>query len=719
MVEGLMEFSGKFCPDPIEFVVMEKHIWGFYECEPNIWIVVSVENKNGIIGTDTSTYYYKHSPCGVGLVDAIKKMYLVYASQMGAIERMISLNNGWNSIEQVSTLRKRIRKFNRSCAQIEQDIEVLKNRDSSVEDGSDMNSERRSEHLGIRSGAATVEELELKYKEIQEDIEKNEEYLRDIISEDSCNGDIKTCRYTPKLVRRLLKSFLTWYISTGEFMSVSGINSMWGMHFSPAGNPNFHAVARIRKAINTTAGDSVLGSFILHEGQVLWNDLMDCDMLCLYEFIKLQEHAATRDMASQISELLFSPSNGADLIPRSRTIGDCEVATARSESPPTKSVSNSPTVDDTKQKKSRTFPSVRRRASDNNSDMQKKKQAHVDSITKKFRERRGFVSVDWGTVDILDDNEDDSVFFNADELDSKPFICSSTCSEVLSYMCSGERNIWCPRVHVPGNTESDCCSNNDNSRGVAGALSPLFVTSNGCCLDGVNPDPDVMDDDASSFVCAGRALVYREASFLVLVLFPNWEGEFPYEPTSHEISSRRYGLNSSDELPHCRLTNMCVALQKSITAAINMPIPEKVGVKSRLSRSTSSSSYIQKHRSYPSTDVPEGIGFIYSNDCNVAFKAANVYRSTHSPQYAWPTPLSPTVQTIFPQLFHSRMRFPLAAGQVTGCLSAKVVAAINDIMSVVTGSGAPPGCLREACLRVPLSKEVVFGFLRAGWEIGP
>ena len=53
LIEGMIEFAGKFSSEPIDFVMMENSIWAFFECEPNIWMVVAVSNENKFSTTNS------------------------------------------------------------------------------------------------------------------------------------------------------------------------------------------------------------------------------------------------------------------------------------------------------------------------------------------------------------------------------------------------------------------------------------------------------------------------------------------------------------------------------------------------------------------------------------------------------------------------------------------------------------------------------------------
>lgn len=96
MLEGLIEFSSKFSKDiDIDIVIMQNTTWVFYQCEPDIWIVVGMSNVPSSIPSNTpiaaatnhggsqspagrksgwagTVGFHKHVPNGKGLLVAIK-----------------------------------------------------------------------------------------------------------------------------------------------------------------------------------------------------------------------------------------------------------------------------------------------------------------------------------------------------------------------------------------------------------------------------------------------------------------------------------------------------------------------------------------------------------------------------------------------------------------------------------------------------------------------
>ena len=84
MLEGLIEFSNKFAlssEDDVHIVMMETNTWVFYQCEPDIWMVVSLSNKPSRVSiphsSNDSLPFHKHIPNGNSLLVAMKVSYII------------------------------------------------------------------------------------------------------------------------------------------------------------------------------------------------------------------------------------------------------------------------------------------------------------------------------------------------------------------------------------------------------------------------------------------------------------------------------------------------------------------------------------------------------------------------------------------------------------------------------------------------------------------
>lgn len=191
-------------------------------------------------------------------------------------------------------------------------------------------------------------------------------------------------------------------------------------------------------------------------------------------------------------------------------------------------------------------------------------------------------------------------------------------------MSEGSSRIWCPRVYISSDIKS--LFNESTSVPQENNISSLFTPS--VALGSSNQtraDPDLLTE---SKICLGRALVYKEDSYIVIVLLNDWESE------SSEPQHPRHQLTSS------QLENICVELQHRLSAVLSssekgllsfvvlslstLTITLEGTKPSPPVRSNSSSQPAMKsNRSpvpTPTAEILDCVGFIYSNDCNGAFK---------------------------------------------------------------------------------------------------
>lgn len=197
--------------------------------------------------------------------------------------------------------------------------------------------EEYGEQLGIRSGTTSLTDLNASRDAILAEIAAKADELEVAIGPvpgvtESAGIPVRTCTYSPALVSHVVSVFMRWYLTSGELVSPSGLNGMWGMHFSALGNPSYYAVERLRSAVARTmtsiapspkpplsagcregSGASSVSPaakcLILFEGQVIWNDFFDHDVMHLYEFLRLQHNNSLREAAQFIKNVSsVSPS---------------------------------------------------------------------------------------------------------------------------------------------------------------------------------------------------------------------------------------------------------------------------------------------------------------------------------------------------------------------------------------------------------------------------
>ena len=194
---------------------------------------------------------------------------------------------------------------------VQEDSEVETPRDEDV-------NERNSEQLGIRSGTTTLAELTALQKTIIDSINSKEEELSSVIGPVPDIGshiEYQNITYAPLIVKNVMSIFSRWYMNSGELWSPSGINGMWGMHFLAIGHPSYFCVERLRRAVSSTMNtlldsDSDVGGacnrqelakcILMYDGQVIWNDFFDHDIVHFYEFLRIQQNTSLREIATFI-----------------------------------------------------------------------------------------------------------------------------------------------------------------------------------------------------------------------------------------------------------------------------------------------------------------------------------------------------------------------------------------------------------------------------------
>ena len=84
---------------------MEDQTVGFFECEPECWLVVGFRNDppRALGPTAQRPDLFAHRPTGQGMVDAVKYLYYRFVATNGTVERLLAGHDGegWEHIETV------------------------------------------------------------------------------------------------------------------------------------------------------------------------------------------------------------------------------------------------------------------------------------------------------------------------------------------------------------------------------------------------------------------------------------------------------------------------------------------------------------------------------------------------------------------------------------------------------------------------------------------
>lgn len=204
MLEGLIEFSGKFSSEPIQSVVMDNTTWVFCNCEKDFWIILGISNKycppSGAIDE-----LFIQTPSDMGLYEIVCRMYGLYTTFFPRINNSLANQNGWHIIQRVQSFRKAIRKQRLILKQQYQDKKCLEDRKE------EEHEEDLSESLGIQRNKTTCEDLD-------RDIAGTKKAILDFTKQ----LENELMNYPVRLVRESLSRYLRWFLFSGECFNPSG-----------------------------------------------------------------------------------------------------------------------------------------------------------------------------------------------------------------------------------------------------------------------------------------------------------------------------------------------------------------------------------------------------------------------------------------------------------------------------------------------------------------
>lgn len=207
MLEGLIEFTNKFSSESLDSVVMESNTWSFLECEPNIWIMMAIDNGANIID--------KHRPNSCAMKASLHHLYTSLSTFHGSLNSALGgvNGNGWKNLAFIQSMRKHTRKTNLKLKQQHQDLEILLTRERYLIESQltmkdtpiDNIVDRKEEYIGIQSNSTTREQIELDIAASESDLAARNLKLLDMLNDRDF--------YIARHVRENLHRFMRFYLS--------------------------------------------------------------------------------------------------------------------------------------------------------------------------------------------------------------------------------------------------------------------------------------------------------------------------------------------------------------------------------------------------------------------------------------------------------------------------------------------------------------------------
>jgi hypothetical protein len=272
MLEGLIDFSSRFSTQSIDYVLMDKTMWGFLEIEPSIWFFLAIDNK---YLENQLNVFNNYRSNGYAILAAMRNMYKAFSFLFGSITVILEGTNGfgWDIILTIQKIRKEIRKIKLRQKQEKQDLETLNFQEKSLvalvlekdtETELSMHtqtflSQDNIEYIGIRKDLKSIEQIKEELKHSENEIIKKEKELKSLL----CNKN-----YTPNQVKSILARFMHFYLNSGDIGCPSFFDDMNnGVNFSHifedeknmSHNSSF---LRVLQAIEKASRGECIGKFL-------------------------------------------------------------------------------------------------------------------------------------------------------------------------------------------------------------------------------------------------------------------------------------------------------------------------------------------------------------------------------------------------------------------------------------------------------------------------
>jgi hypothetical protein len=304
VVESLLEFTKFFSKTPLETAHMEKCLWSFYECEPGIWLVMSIYQDYAEINENDAD--------SVRLTSAyscrwfLKRLYSLLVTLFGPIQSNLngSEQNGWECIMNVISSRKAVRKTKFKLGNAQNDYDIL------------LNEQKEGvEREGMHN---LVQQSEILIKELSENLQKYETNLSYYLSQS---------QYTLPSFQKKLQTFMSWYFSLEDLNDLNCFSMIREISFEKSrlqvtSGAIYHLIRHLKKLFPTNSNNlstlplssssSSLRYMITYDHRLLWTEIDMTTTKLLSEFLLRWEssfllghtnmfmHKAMRDFAKSI-----------------------------------------------------------------------------------------------------------------------------------------------------------------------------------------------------------------------------------------------------------------------------------------------------------------------------------------------------------------------------------------------------------------------------------
>lgn len=261
-VEALMELSKSFMGKPLETTIMNNKMWIFYECEPNIWLILSMRNDH-TVAVETGESLELMSAYGCRLF--LHRLYSLLHCMIGSLQSYLIGQDGlgWDCIQRMITARKNVRKTQMKLSNAENDLEKL-------HDDQRQGIERETMADLLQQSHALIEELGAKLADAKAEL----------------SVELSSLSYHLPSLKDKLSAFMVWYLSIEDINNVSCLTSTFDVM---DGKLRTRAIAgtihRILRHIQQAIPVLTMNCVVTFENRVLWSDVDQHTTTTLVDFL--------------------------------------------------------------------------------------------------------------------------------------------------------------------------------------------------------------------------------------------------------------------------------------------------------------------------------------------------------------------------------------------------------------------------------------------------
>lgn len=249
-VEALMELSKSFMGKSLDSTIMNDKTWTFYECEPGIWIVLSMRNDH-VVAPECGESLELMSSYGCRLF--LMRLYSLLRCMVGSLQAYLTGpdGSGWNCIQRMITARKNVRKTQMKLGNAQNDIEKL-------HDDQRQGIEREGMSELLRQSEELINGLSEKLS----------------VEKENLAVELASSSYRLPFLKDKISSFMVWYLSIEDFNNVSCLTSTFDvMNGKLRDRAAAGTIHRIMRRVHQTLPQLQFHCVMTFDNRLLWSDV--------------------------------------------------------------------------------------------------------------------------------------------------------------------------------------------------------------------------------------------------------------------------------------------------------------------------------------------------------------------------------------------------------------------------------------------------------------